>query len=96
MTVRMLNISDQYRLFRRSKNPSKSKEIEEFFKSFNPEINAERIMTEISGKMDVIDTVRSEQDRMSRFHMTVSVCCLIVGLLTGSVLMSIVIFILFA
>ena len=71
---------------------NKDKEIEELFRSFTPEVSAERIMTGISDKMDVIDTVRLEQDRMSRLHMTVSVCCFIVGLLTGCALMSIVLF----
>lgn len=71
---------------------NKGREIDELFKSFNPEVDAERIMAEISGKMDVIDMVRPGQDRMNRFHKTVSVCCFIVGLLTGCLLMSLVLF----
>lgn len=71
---------------------NKDIEIDELFKSFKPEVDTERIMTEISGKMDVIDMVRPEQDRMNRFHKTVSVCCFIVGLLTGCFLMSLVLF----
>ena len=71
---------------------NRDRETDELFKSFNPDVNAERIMTEISGKMDVIDMVRPEQDRMNRFHKTVSVCCFIVGLLTGCFLMSLVLF----
>ncbi len=66
---------------------NKDKEIEELFKNFNPDVNAERIMFDISGKMDVIDMVRPEQDRMDRFHRTVSLCCFIVGLLAGSLFM---------
>ena len=71
---------------------NKDKEIKELFRSYKPEVNADRVMTEISGKMDVIDMVRPEQDRMNRFHRTVSVCCFIVGLLTACFLMSIVLF----
>ena len=71
---------------------NKDREIDELFKSFNPEVDAERIMTEISGKMDVIEMVRPGQDRMNRFHKTVSVCCFIVGLLTGCLLMSLVLY----
>lgn len=71
---------------------NKDKEIDEIFKSFKPEVDAERIMAEISGRMDVIDMVRPEQDRMNRFHKMVSVCCFIVGLLTGCFLMSLVLF----
>lgn len=71
---------------------SKDREIDELFKSFNPQVNAERIMTGISGKMDVIDLVRSEQDRMNRFRRTVAVCCFIVGLLAGSLFMSMALF----
>ena len=71
---------------------NKDREIDELFKSFKPDVNAGRIMTEISGKMDVIDTVRPEQDRMNRFRKTVSVCCFIVGLLTGCLLISLVLF----
>jgi len=71
---------------------NKDKEISELFKRFNPEINAERIMTEISGKMDVLDMVRPEQERMNRFHRMVSVTCFVVGLLTGCFLMSLVLF----
>ena len=68
------------------------REIDELFKSFKPDVNADRIMTKISDKMDVIDMVRPEQERMNRFHRTVSVCCFVVGLLTGCFLMSIVLF----
>ena len=71
---------------------NKDKEIDEIFKSFKPEVDTERIMKEISGKMEVIDMVRPEQDRMNRFHKTISVCCFIVGLLTGCFLMSLVLF----
>ena len=71
---------------------NKDIEIDELFKSFKPEVDTERIMKEISGKMEVIDMVRPEQDRMNRFHKTVSVCCFIVGLLTGCFLMSLVLF----
>ena len=71
---------------------NKDREIDELFKSFKPDVNAERIMTEISGKMDVIDMVKTEQDRMTRFHRTVSLCCFIVGLLAGCFLMGLVLF----
>lgn len=71
---------------------NKDKEIDELFKSFNPKVDAERILAEISDKMDVIDMVKPEQDRISRFHRMVSVCCFIVGLLTGYILMSMVMF----
>ena len=71
---------------------NKDKEIDELFKSFKPDIDAERIMTEISGKVDVLDMVKPEQDRMNRFHRTVSICCFVVGLLTGCFLMSLVLF----
>lgn len=71
---------------------SKDKEIDELFKSFNPEVDAERIMTGISGKMDVIDMARPELDRMNRFHRTVAVCCFIVGLLAGCFLISMALF----
>ena len=53
---------------------NKDREIDELFKSFKPDVNAERIMTEISGKMDVIDMVKPEQDLMNRFHRMVSAC----------------------
>lgn len=69
---------------------NKDKQIDELFKSFKPELNAKRVLTRISGKMDVIDMVRPEQDKMDRFHMTVSACCFIAGLLVGSALMSMV------
>ena len=71
---------------------NKDREIDELFKSFKPDINADRIMTEISDKMDVIDMVRPEQERMIRFHRTVSVCCFIAGLLIGCFLMGIALF----
>lgn len=71
---------------------NKDKEIYELFKSFKPEVDTERIMKEISGKMDVIAMVRPEQDRMNRLHRTVSACCFIVGLLTGCLLMSLVLY----
>lgn len=71
---------------------NKDREIDELFKSFKPEVDTKRIMTEISGKLDVIDTVKPEQDRMNRFHRMVSVCCFIAGLLIGCSLMGIVLF----
>lgn len=71
---------------------NKDKEIDELFKSFKPKVDTERIMKEISGKMEVIDMVRPEQDRMNRLHRTVSACCFIVGLLTGCLLMSLVLY----
>lgn len=71
---------------------SNEKKIDELFKSFNPEVDTQRIMTEISGKMDVIDMVRPEQERMNRFRRIISVCCFIAGLLTGCFLMGLVLF----
>ena len=71
---------------------NKDKEIDELFKSFKPKVDTERIMKEISGKMEVIDMVRPEQDRLNRFHRTVSFCCFIVGLLAGCSLMGMVLF----
>ena len=71
---------------------NKDKEIDKLFKSFKPEVNAERIMAEISSKMDVIDTVKPERDRLNRFHRTVSFCCFIVGLLAGCSLMGLLLF----
>ncbi|MCQ2130604.1 MAG: hypothetical protein MJY94_04360 [Bacteroidales bacterium] len=71
---------------------NKDREIDELFKSFKPDVNAERIMTEISGKMDVIDMVKPEQDLMNRFHRMVSACCFIVGLLAGCFLMGLVLY----
>ena len=71
---------------------NKDREIDKLFKSFKPEVNAERIMAEISSKMDVIDTVKPERDRLNRFHRTVSFCCFIVGLLAGCSLMGMVMF----
>lgn len=71
---------------------NKDKEIDELFKSFNPDVNTEGVMTKISDKMDVIDMVRHEQDRMNRFHRTVSVCCFSAGLIIGITLMFIVFF----
>ncbi len=62
---------------------NKDREIDELFKSFKPDIDAERIISGISDKLDVIDSVRPEQDRMNRFHRTVSVCCFLVGLMAG-------------
>ncbi len=64
------------------------REIDKLFKSFNPDVNTERVMTEISDKMDVIDMVCPEQYHIKRFHRMVSVCCFIVGLLAGCFFMS--------
>lgn len=69
---------------------NKDNEIDELFKSYQPEVNTDRIMKEISSKMDVIDMVRSEHEQVNRFHRAVSICCFIVGLLTGCILMSMV------
>lgn len=71
---------------------NKDREIDKLFKSFKPEVDTEHIMKEISGKMEVIDMVRPEQDRMNRLRRTVSACCFIVGLLTGCLLMSLVLY----
>lgn len=71
---------------------NKDREIDELFKSFKPEVDSERIMTEISSKMDVIDTVKPERDRINRFHRTATFCCFIVGLLAGCFLMGLALF----
>lgn len=71
---------------------NRDNEIDKLFKGFKPDIDTGDVLKNIRGKMDIIDTVRSEQERLSRFHRMIAIGCFIAGLSIGLVLISIVLF----
>ena len=62
---------------------NRDNEIDKLFKSFNPVLDTEGLMTDIKDKMDVIDMIRSEQENINRFYRIVSSCCFAAGLSIG-------------
>lgn len=70
---------------------NRDNEIDKLFKSFNPVLDTEGLMTDIKDKMDVIDMIRSEQENINRFYRIVSSCCFAAGLSIGIGLMAVVV-----
>lgn len=69
---------------------NKNQDIEKLFKEYNPAIEKRKFMEKLEPKLDVVDKINQEQQRMIRLYRLVSVISLIAGMLMGGGVMCLV------